>query len=338
MKRTVNRLLLDLAVRRGILLEQYKKGIVLEAIKLLNLELEPKLLAQLMQEWPLRSLVAANNKLIAAEYARLRDTIVKRFNDLSKVESSWQVKALKSNTPIGWDFFGPAPETLKTLVATQPIYGAVVSDWFDNLGRNTAFRVNQQIRMGVVEGSPIADIVRSIKGTRAAHYADGILNVSRHELNTIVRTGVSEIVNATREATYLQNDGIISQVMIVETLDPVTCEECMGRDGEVYDIGEGPRPPFHPNCRGSTVPVLKSWKELGIPAKESNESTRASMDGQVPASMKYGDWLAEQPKAIQEEALGIQKAELFRAGKIDVKDFADETGRILTLKELANEM
>jgi SPP1 gp7 family putative phage head morphogenesis protein len=338
MNRTVNRLLLDLAIRRSILLEQYKKGTVIEAIKLLNLELEPKLLAQLQNEWPLRTLLAANNKLIAAEYARLRDTIVKRFNDLSKLESSWQIKALKSSTPIGWDFIGPASETLRTLVEKQPIYGATVSDWFANLGRNTAFRVNQQIRMGVVEGSSIADIVRSIKGTRAAHYADGILNTSRHELNTIVRTGVSEIVNATREATYSQNDDVIKSVQLVETLDPTTCEECMGRDGEVYEIGEGPRPPFHPNCRGSTVPVLKSWKELGIPAKELNESTRASMDGQVPESMKYADWLAEQSKSVQEEALGIQKAELFRSGKIDVKDFVDEAGRILTLKELASEM
>lgn len=37
---------------------------------------------------------------------------------------------------------------------------------------------------------------------------------------------------------------------------------------------------------------------------EPAPSTRASQDGQVPASLSYFDWLKRQPAAFQDEALG----------------------------------
>jgi hypothetical protein len=59
------------------------------------------------------------------------------------------------------------------------------------------------------------------------------------------------------------------------------------------------------------------------------------MNGQVPSTMTYGEWLTEQTTELQNEALGIGKAQLFRDGKINVSDFVNNEGRILTLKELA---
>jgi hypothetical protein len=88
------------------------------------------------------------------------------------------------------------------------------------------------------------------------------------------------------------------------------------------------------NCRCTTIPVLKSWQALGINLKEAPTGTRASMNGQVPATMTYGEWLAGQSDSIQNEALGIGKAQLFRDGKINVGDFVNNEGRILTLNEL----
>jgi hypothetical protein len=59
---------------------------------------------------------------------------------------------------------------------------------------------------------------------------------------------------------------------VVETLVPVTveawrvrhdgreCPECGPYDGSLWDEGEGPQPPLHPNCRCRRVPHHVEWR------------------------------------------------------------------------------
>jgi hypothetical protein len=88
------------------------------------------------------------------------------------------------------------------------------------------------------------------------------------------------------------------------------------------------------NCRSVSVPVLKSWRELGIPIDDITPGTRASMDGQVPADMTYSQWLANQPAARQDEILGKERGALLRSGKVTVDKFSDAKGNWLSLPEL----
>lgn len=109
---------------------------------------------------------------------------------------------------------------------------------------------------------------------------------------------------------------------------------CRSLDGKVFAVGKGPRPPAHWNCRSTTSPVLKSLKELGISTKDVPEGTRASMNGQVPKSVTYYQWLKSQPYETQVEALGRTRANLFRSGAIRGDQFEDDRGRPLTIEEL----
>jgi hypothetical protein len=102
----------------------------------------------------------------------------------------------------------------------------------------------------------------------------------------------------------------------------------------VFPVDSGPRPPAHPNCRSTTTPVIKSWKELGINLTEAPPGTRASMDGQVPATLTYNDWLKKQPQAFQDEVLGPTKAKLYRKGDLSLDRFIDKSGNEYTLDEL----
>jgi hypothetical protein len=88
------------------------------------------------------------------------------------------------------------------------------------------------------------------------------------------------------------------------------------------------------NCRSTTVPVMKSWQDLGIDLEEAPDGTRASVDGQVPAEMTYGEWLKQQPRASVEDILGPKKAALFLDGKLPIDRFVDDTGHELSLDEL----
>jgi SPP1 gp7 family putative phage head morphogenesis protein len=55
------------------------------------------------------------------------------------------------------------------------------------------------------------------------------------------------------------------------------------------------------NCRSTTVAVV-DYEGLGFEPPPPGK--RASMGGQVPADMTYGEWLSKQPRSVQEDVLG----------------------------------
>ena len=129
--------------------------------------------------------------------------------------------------------------------------------------------------------------------------------------------------------------------------DGFVVHNCRVRDGLLYSADGKHRPVgghkvpwgagpgrLHFNCRSVSVPVLKSWKELGIDAEELPASTRASMDGTVPADLTYGQWLARQSAERQDEILGPVRGKLLRAGRVKVEQFTDDKGNWLTLDQL----
>jgi SPP1 gp7 family putative phage head morphogenesis protein len=162
---------------------------------------------------------------------------------------------------------------------------------------------------------------------------DGILQVDRHHAAVLVQTSVADVAAKARELVYGKNEDLVKSVQWVATLDARTCEECMGYDGQTFKVDDGPRPPAHANCRCTTVPVLKSWREMGVDLDEF-EGARASLDGQVADTVTYGTWLKGQPMAVVREALGATRARLFMDGGLTVDRFTDRFGRSLTLAQL----
>ena len=88
------------------------------------------------------------------------------------------------------------------------------------------------------------------------------------------------------------------------------------------------------NCRSTSVPIVKSWRDIGIDLDEAPEGTRSSMDGQVPADVTYEQWLKDKPEEFQNDVLGVGKAKLWREGKIGFTDLLDQRGNPLSLKQL----
>lgn len=339
---SVNDIITDRAIRHSVYLERYKTGVVNDIIALLNSSVEPKLVRQIEKELrvaakkspALKKLFKNNGELIKAEFGAVRSALNKKLDEIAEHEAAWQVSTLKSSTPVAIDFIMPSTAILKSIVTKKPMQGVLIKDWFSRLETNMAFKVNQQIQIGMVQGEGIEPIVRRIKGTKAAGYADGILDETRRNLRSVVRTSIAHVASNAAEASYAANDDVIKGVQIVATLDNRTTIICITQDGKVYPIGKGWRPPGHWQCRSRTVPVMKSWKELGIKLKEAPPGTRASMDGQVSAKQTYPQWLKKQPIEIQDEVLGKGKARLFRRGKVKIDRFVDRRNRPLTLVQL----
>lgn len=83
------------------------------------------------------------------------------------------------------------------------------------------------------------------------------------------------------------------------------------------------------------IPVLKTWRELGINMDELSDNTRASMEGQV-TDKTFDDWLkrkTETDPTFADRTLGKGRAELWKSGKITM-DQMISGGKPLSLNDL----
>lgn len=339
---TTSEYLSERAISHAIYLERFKTQEVNQLFKIYDDEIAPEIMKLLNRHVGTGTVTEARIKRLAkalSSYTKtaesvLYDKLKKEMADFSLVEAKSQTASISSAAPIDIQVDVPDARVLKGLVNTRPMDGLYVNEWFADWGMATSKKIIKEVRIGAGLGEGIEKITRRILGTKSQGYKDGIINEQRRHVRTLVRTTVANVSNEVRNETYKANEDVIKGVEIVATLDSRTSAICRAEDGNVYPVDSGPRPPFHPNCRTTTVPVLKSWRELGVKLKEAPTGTRASMDGQVSSRKTYGQWLKEQPKSRQEDILGKRRTQLFRAGKVKIDQFVDYRGDPLTLKQL----
>jgi SPP1 gp7 family putative phage head morphogenesis protein len=340
---TVNEELADAAVRHAIGLQRYTSGELQRMMALLNRvdadiaavmqKYDPTDVAPRYAEQRLEKMLIAIRELNAEVYDAFVKALSGDMRDLAAYEAAFQAKLIEQAIPVEFDVVKPPPAQVRAAALARPFQGRLLKEWGKDLEASAFAKVRDSIRIGFVEGETIDQLVRRIRGTRVNQFKDGILEINRRNAEALVRTAVSHTANSARQDVFEANDDIIKGVRWVATLDSRTSAVCRGRDGTVYPIDKGPRPPAHWNCRSTTVPVLKTWREMGIDADEANAGTRASMNGQVPASETYDSWLRKQPVEFQNEVLGATKAKLFRAG-LTMDRFVNRAGDELTLDEL----
>jgi SPP1 gp7 family putative phage head morphogenesis protein len=247
-------------------------------------------------------------------YRELHTGLKAELIDIAVYESWFQQRMLASVTTLRPEIFDvPARQMLVSAVTSRPFQGRLLREWVDGLDAGRFARLRDAIRIGVVEGESIDQIVRRVRGTRVLRFKDGILDISRRSAEAVVRTAVNHTATHARSLMYAENADVVESWQFVAVLDSRTTEICMGLDGQVFPVGEGPEPPRHINCRSTTVPVLK---------------------GEKPAERQtYGSWLKRQSAATQDEILGSTKARLFRSGGLSVDRFANDN-RAFTIAEL----
>jgi len=322
---------------------RYQNQVVYKVIALLN-RTDKDLFVQLtaaLQHLPvsqftverLDSLLASVRQINATAYQKIRHELQTELADLVAYEQGYQHQLFQNTLPVTFEVATvPVAQVVSSAMA-RPFQGRLLSEWMAGLEAEKAAKIRDAIRIGYVEGQTIQEMVQRIRGTKARQYQDGILEITRRNAETIVRTAVSHTANHTRQKFAEANDDLVKGVKWLSTLDGKTSDVCISRDSKVYPVDSGPRPPAHFNCRSTTTFVLKSFRELNIDLKELPEGSRSSMDGQVPASMTYNEWLKGKDSTFQDKVLGPTRAKLFREG-MPVDRFVNKAGDRLTLDEL----
>ncbi|MDF1685353.1 MAG: minor capsid protein [Parvibaculaceae bacterium] len=337
---SVNEDVFDRQVSHQIYLQRYTSQVIKKIVALLS-KIDSRLAAELervdlttVKQARLDKLLESVRDINAEAYGAVGKELKAELKGFAAYEAEFQERILLESIPVNVDYVRPAPNQLYAAVSARPFQGRLLKEWLRDVEANTFRRVRDEIRMGFVEGRTTDQMVRDLRGTAKNKYSDGIIARGKRETYAIVRTAVSHTASVAREMSYAENETIIKGVKWISTLDSRTSAICQARDGKIYKPSKGPRPPAHVNCRSATTPIVKSWAEMGISLKEAPAGTRASINGQVPEDMTYGQWLKRQPIEVQEDVLGVAKAKLFRDGGVGVDRFVDTSGHEYTLDEL----
>lgn len=327
-------------LRHQMYLQRYSSSVVNRVVSMLN-RMEPKIVRQIEKTGMTATskarqelLLKRIRDLLKKGYKPIKAQIAEEVDRLAVYEAGFQLDLFRRTIPVAMDLITPAPNQLVAAVKSRPFQGRLLREWYSGLDAGAFSRIKDAIRIGFAEGQTTEEVVRIIRGTRKNKYTDGITQQSRRTAAAAVRTAMNHTSNIARQETYSENADIIKGVQWVATLDGRTTRICASRDGKVYPVDAGPRPPAHIGCRSTTTPIVKSWKELGIKLKQAPEGTRASMNGQVPASTTYEDFLRKQDIGFQDEFLGQKAGILFRKGKLPLSKFVDRRGNDLTLDQL----
>lgn len=353
MIRSVNDIILDSTVQHAHFLEQFKNGEARNILKLLDRDVFPALVDKVQLGvdriagrgvgYSLRStlrgrdLASSTASLLLEAMRKIEaEVATPALRVFAVSEAEWQAMVLnRAVKQFDIDFNVPNVQQLRAIVSSKPMEGKLLRDWYQDLAHSTQDKVVRAINTGLGAGEDSGSIARRLRGTRDANYSDGALQTTRRGADAVVRTSVNHVSTHAREMTYEENNEFVKAIRIVATLDARTTAVCRSEDGKVYPPGEGRRPPFHWKCRTTTVPVLKSFKELGVKGmKELPPGTRASMNGEVPEKTTYNAWLKKQPKAFQDQVLGPARGELFRKNKFTMDMFVNDHGKTLTLAQL----
>lgn len=233
------------------------------------------------------------------------------------------------------------PALMRSILATEPIQGKLLRDWFKDHEVHVRANVARQIRLGVAEHETIDQIVRRVRGRAVGRgkYVGGVMETTTREATAIVRTSVTHIAAEAQHRVYSANEDLTEEYEYSAVLDGRTSDICMGLDGQTfrYDDPQRKMPPQHPNCRSGIVPVLKDdlikehVKATG-PVKDAKEKVLKG-PGQTRAA-NYEAWLRGLDAKQQDAILGPARARLFRDGKISLRDLVRSDGTSKTVAEL----
>lgn len=346
-----NERLLDETIRHALRLHRFGEGVAARIVATLR-EAEADVGEQLRRRLErarlggdpgpyttqrLRAVLESLRELVNDPHRQLLPILRDELEGLAAWEGGETLRQLRASLPPGvaLSFVRPSPELLIAAVEALPFTGGGLRGGISQLAAYRFRQIEGAVRLGVVEGETVEQIVRRIVGTAANGYRDGVLDLTRKAAAALARTSVAHVANRARMLTFEANRDFLRGVMFVATLDSRTTPLCGSLDGRAWaSLSEARVPPLHYQCRSTLAPVLRPWRELGIDGDDLAERTRASWRGQAPQKITFADWLRRNPDAA-EDVLGPERAKLFLSGRVQLGRFVDEeSGRLYSLAEL----
>lgn len=319
--------LLDIATRHQVYLERLKSGQVKSmGTALRRLE---KAITEVITGLGTPNMADLTKKQLNETLTRLRDAQAKimlemlddlmpALEELAGYEAKFEAKSIKQAVA-AVSLTVPAARAAYQAALKQPLSatGELLEPFLKNWTTKEIAAVNNLVRKGYANGWTNQQLVQAIRGTKKLNYSDGIIARIGSNADAVVRTAIQHVASTARMETWAANADIIEGYRWVSTLDNRTTPICRSLDGQVFELGRGPRPPIHIRCRSTTVAVVDPKYDF-----LDEGATRSSASGYVDGNLTYYEWLKTQPAAFQDSAIGPTRGKLLRDGGLTAEEFA----------------
>ncbi len=197
---------------------------------------------------------------------------------------------------IGWNFAALDEKTISKVINNP---------WATD-GKNFSERIwgNRQKLVNELNTELTRNIILGQDPQKAINAIARKMNVSKTSVGRLVMTEEAFFSSVAQKDCFKELD--VEQYEIVATLDSRTSDICQDMDGKHFKMSEwevgATAPPFHVNCRTTTVPYFEDDFE-----SISKRAARGD-DGKnyyVPADMTYKQW---QKSFVEGDKTGLQEA------------------------------
>ena len=256
-------------------------------------------------------LIAQAQALIDSAYGDIASRVDAGMVDLADIEARALVATVNGET---------GEKTLRApRLRVLPAFGGIpLSQWWEAQATDTASRVASFLRAAVSPDADASAIAHDLTSTA------GPMPTSERYAESLVHSAVQRLTTDARQATLKANSDVVDGYEVAETLDTRTCAQCLAYDGSTYDLDGAPTgntalpfnggPPYHLNCRGILVPILK--------------------DNAPSGGLTAQQWLDSKTPEEQDDMLGKGRAALYRKGSLTLRDLISGTGQQLSLADL----
>lgn len=245
-----------------------------------------------------------------------------------------------------------APAQLESFLISTPLDGHKLGTWLDLTFDATVQReMKQALNVGALRGEGYRKLVDRL---------DGAFQLTKREAINVARTYVTAASSEAARSVQEANADILEGWRWQTVADNRVCILCMPLHGRVFKMDDknAPTPPRHVRCRCCRTPKPKSWRSLGIPIDDIEQTAdrwvvrgKMGQDGKVVVRgvgtggkdpildisfhKTADDWFKSLTPAQQAATgLGPGRVKLLREGKVKVADLIGKDFEPRTLKEL----
>lgn len=153
--------------------------------------------------------------------------------------------------------------------------------------------LHQVITSGTIRGESLQKMTKNLAKR---------MSVAEHQAATLIATETAALSSETDRTVYRELG--VEEFEVLETLDTHTCDWCSEMDGRhfpmtQYEVGVTVGP-FHPNCRGTSVPYLDDEFEKAFDEKYGRAARDDDGDTiRITPGMEYGAWKTEQGGGVK---------------------------------------
>ena len=166
------------------------------------------------------------------------------------------------------------------------------------------------MKSALIRGVAVGDNPEQAARIMLARAEQGF-NGGLHRARTIARTEMLDAHRAAARASRAANSDIMTAWQWWAELSSRTCPACLAMHGTTHPATES-GPNGHPCCRCTSLPVTKTWAELGFDLPEPAGAPAESGE----------EWLRAQPVEVQKAILGKRGWEKWFSGDWPASEWA----------------